>query len=119
MEDNPIIKAIFDHKKVEPFARKLGLCPDIDPKDPWFVQGNITELPYYMVEFAILPCSLPNPADCITDPLSLSLFYMQIVNVQSGIDANKFKDPIQKIPSTNKIIQIHKGLAKYDRYMMR
>lgn len=59
-----LIKIIEEDEKAACFMNYFGICPKIDDKADWQVEGQFPHFPYTKIEYKVFPCSLSNKSKC-------------------------------------------------------
>lgn len=118
VKDHPSLKFLFGDE-VKDLTTNFGLCPDIKPEDEWKVAGSFLSGRVIMAQLIILPCSLANPLACVTDPVMLSKFRVEMVHPQTGIDITNIRKPVSTSPLIETGKRILRGMTKHYRFMMK
>ena len=119
LKDKSILEDYKENKRTIDIIEAVGFCPELDGiQDKYFVRSKFQDPPMIEFNLYILPCSLPNSADCKKiDPSTWTqIYFTQLVK---AFDASNCDNPVTVYPSFDGILNIDTPKTKIMYYQLR
>lgn len=99
-EDNVIQSAYLGNtnKNEEILNQNFGMCPNLTNLTNYSVEGKLNEVPWVYPMIAILPCTLPDPAQCASLE-EINRLETKYTTLDKAIDPSNKKNPLSYFPN--------------------
>lgn len=88
---------------------QVGICPDY-PESELTVSGRATDSSFVAMQFVVLPCSLPDPAQCATKA-QLKNFQFAYLTGQDSVNLGNFEAPLEFSVSADELYYLDLGIV--------